>query len=263
MLVGKTVADLRKPGDGEVEIAAILRDGERRPAPLPDASLRAGDILLLRGEPKALERVVADGELELVGQHRPTQREGSLDPARTGEAIVTQGSLLEGLSAAQIDLHARFHINLLGISRAGERFTERLRDIRLRAGDVVLLQGDEDLLPERLRELGLLPLAARSLALGSTRRRLVTGTIVALTVIVVALGLLPVAIAFFAAAVLLLVTRALTLRDAYDSVEAPILVMLAALIPVSDSLRVTGATDVFAGLLAQIGSGLPGWGRSG
>lgn len=263
VLVGKTVADLRKPGDGEVEIAAILRDGERRPAPLPDASLRAGDILLLRGEPKALERVVADGELELVGQHRPTQREGSLDPARTGEAIVTQGSLLEGLSAAQIDLHARFHINLLGISRAGERFTERLRDIRLRAGDVVLLQGDEDLLPERLRELGLLPLAARSLALGSTRRRLVTGTIVALTVIVVALGLLPVAIAFFAAAVLLLVTRALTLRDAYDSVEAPILVMLAALIPVSDSLRVTGATDVFAGLLAQIGSGLPGWGRSG
>ena len=262
-LAGKTVADIRKPGDGEVEVVAILRDGERRRAPLPDASLRAGDILLLRGEPKALERVVAAGELELVGQHRSTQKEGSLDPARTGEAIVTQGSLLEGVSAAEIDLHARFHINLLGISRAGERFTERLRDIRLRAGDVVLLQGDEDLLPERLRELGLLPLAARSLQLGSTRRRLVTGTIVAATVVVVALGLLPVAIAFFAAAVLLLVTRALTLRDAYESVEAPILVMLAALIPVSDSLRVTGATDVFAGLLAQLGAGLPGWGAVG
>jgi di/tricarboxylate transporter len=262
-LAGKTIADLRKPGDGEVEVVAILRDGERRRTPLPDASLRAGDILLLRGEPKALERVVAAGELELTGQHRSTQREGSLDPARTGEAIVTQGSLLEGLSAAEIDLHARFHINLLGISRAGERITERLRDIRLRAGDVVLLQGDEDLLPERLRELGLLPLAARSLALGSTRRRFVTGSIVAATVIVVALGLLPVAIAFFAAAVLLLVTRALTLRDAYDSVEAPILIMLAALIPVSDSLRVTGATDVFAGLLAQVGAGLPGWGAVG
>jgi di/tricarboxylate transporter len=262
-LVGRTVADLRQPGDGEVEVAAILRDGERRPAPLPDAGLRAGDILLLRGEPKALERVVADGELELVGQDRPTKREGSRDPARTGEAIVTQGSLLEGLTAAEIDLHARFHINLLGISRAGERFTERLRDIRLRAGDVVLLQGDEELLPERLRELGLLPLAARSLALGSTRRRFVTGTVVAVTVAVVALGLLPVAIAFFAAAVTLLATRALTLRDAYDSVEAPILVMLAALIPVSDSLRVTGATDVFAGLLAQFGSGLPGWGAVG
>jgi di/tricarboxylate transporter len=262
-LAGKTVADLRKPGDGEVEVVKILRDGERRRAPLPDAGLRAGDILLLRGEPKALERVVADGGLELVGQHRSTQREGSLDPARTGEAIVTQGSLLDGLSAAEIDLHARFHINLLGISRAGERITERLRDIRLRAGDVVLLQGDEDLLPERLRELGLLPLAARSLALGSTRRRFLTGMIVAATVVVVALGLLPVAIAFFAAAVLLLVTRALTLRDAYDSVEAPILVMLAALIPVSDSLRVTGATDVFAGLLAQLGAGLPGWGAVG
>jgi len=263
LLASKTVADLRRPGDGEVELVKILRDGERRRAPLPDAGLQAGDILLLRGEPKALERVIAEGGLELVGQHRSTQREGSLDPARTGEAIVTQGSLLEGQSAAEIDLHARFHINLLGISRAGERFTERLRDIRLRAGDVVLLQGDEDLLPERLRELGLLPLAARSLALGSTRRRFLTGAIVAATVVVVALGLLPVAIAFFAAAVALLATRALTLRDAYDAVEAPILIMLAALIPVSDSLRVTGATDVFAGLLAQIGAGLPGWGAVG
>jgi len=263
LLASKTVADLRRPGDGEVELVKILRDGERRRAPLPDAGLQAGDILLLRGEPKALERVIAEGGLELVGQHRSTQREGSLDPARTGEAIVTQGSLLEGQSAAEIDLHARFHINLLGISRAGERFTERLRDIRLRAGDVVLLQGDEDLLPERLRELGLLPLAARSLALGSTRRRFLTGAIVAATVVVVALGLLPVAIAFFAAAVVLLATRALTLRDAYDAVEAPILIMLAALIPVSDSLRVTGATDVFAGLLAQIGAGLPGWGAVG
>ncbi len=262
-LAGKTVADLRKPADGEVEVAAILRDGERRPAPLPDAKLRAEDILLLRGEPKALERVIAEGGLKLVGENRPTQREGSLDPARTGEAIVTQGSLLEGVTAAEIDLHARFHINLLGISRAGERFTERLRNIRLRAGDVVLLQGDEELLSERLRELGLLPLAARSLALGSARRRLVTGSIVAAAVTIVALGLLPVQIAFFAAAVLLLVTRAVSLREAYKSVDAPILIMLAALIPVSDSLRVTGATDVFAGLLAQAGSSLPSWGSLG
>ena len=262
-LVGGTVADLRRPGDGEVDVVAILRGGERRPAPLPDAGLRGGDILLLRGEPKALERVVAEGELELAGQHRPTQREGSLDPASTGEAIVTQGSLLEGVTAAEIDLHARYRINLLGISRAGERFTARLRDIRLRAGDVVLLQGDEELLPDRLGELGLLPLASRTLALGSTRRRFVTAAIVLATVAIVALGLLPVAIAFFAAAVLLLVMRTLSLREAYGAVEAPILVMLAALIPVSDSLRSTGATDVFAGLLAQVGSGLPGWGAVG
>ncbi|KUL97044.1 permease [Bosea sp. WAO] len=262
-LSGRTIADLRKPADGEVDVVAILRGGKRRQAPLPDASLKAGDIVLLRGEAKALERVVAEGKLELVGQNRPTETEGSLDPARTGEAVVTQGSLLAGATAAELDLHARFQVNLLGISRAGERFTERLRDIRLADGDVVLLQGDEKLLPERLRELGLLPLAARSLSLGSARKRLITGAIVVGTVAVVALGLVPVAIAFFSAAVLLLALRALSLRDAYASVEAPILVMLAALIPVSDSLRTTGTTDLFAGWLAQAGAGLPGWGAVG
>lgn len=263
LVSGRTVAGLKKLVDGGVEVVAIMRSGERRRAPLPDASLHAGDLLQLRGDPKALERVVAEGGLELVGQDRPIEAEGSIDPVRTGEAIVTQGSILEGASAAEIDLHARYRVNLLGISRAGERFTERLRDIRLRAGDVVLLRGDEASLPERLRELGLLPLASRSLALGSTRRRLITGTIVVATVAVVALGLVPVAIAFFAAAVLLLATRALSLRDAYESVEAPILVMLAALIPVSDSLRATGTTDLFAGWLAQAGAGLPGWGAVG
>lgn len=262
-LAGKTIADLKKLAEGEVEVVAILRDKQRNRAPLPDASLRADDVVLLRGEPKALERVVSEGELALVGQHRSTETEGSLDPALTGEAVVTPGSPLDGASAAQIDLHARYRVNLLAISRSGERFVERLRDIRLRAGDVVLLQGDEKLMPERLRELGLLPLAARSLALGSARKRLITGGIVLATVAVVAFGLVPVAIAFFGAAVLLLATRAISLRDAYDSVEAPILIMLAALIPVSDSLRATGTTDLFAGWLAQVGAGLPGWGSVG
>ena len=262
-LAGKTVANLKKLAEGEVEVVAILREGKRNKAPLPDASLRAGDVVLLKGEPKALERVVSEGKLDLVGQHRPTETEGSLDPALTGEAIVTPGSPLDGATAAEIELHARYRINLLAVSRSRERFVERLRDIRLRAGDVLLLQGDEKLLPEGLRELGLLPLAARSLALGSTRRRLITGSIVLATVMAVALGLVPVTIAFFSAAVLLLATRALSLRDAYDSVEAPILVMLAALIPVSDSLRATGATDLFAGWLAQIGAGMPGWASVG
>ena len=262
-LVGRTIADLKKLAEGEVEILAILRGRQRSRAPLPDATLRAQDIVLMRGEQKALERVVAEGELALVGHDRPTQEEGSLDPAMAGEAIVTAGSPLEGVSAGEIDLHGRFGVNLLAVSRAGRHSGERMRDIRLRVGDVVLIQGDEKLLPERFRDLGLLPLAERSLALGSRRKRWLTGGIVAATVVIVALGLLPVQIAFFSAAVLLRATRALSRRDAYDSVEAPSLIMLAALIPVSDSLRATGATDVFAGWLAIIGSGLPGWGAVG
>jgi di/tricarboxylate transporter len=72
-----------------------------------------------------------------------------------------------------------------------------------------------------------------------------------------AFGLVPVAIAFFGAAVLIVALGALPLRDLYSEVDGPILIMLAALIPVSDSLRATGATDLIASLLSSVSAGLP------
>ncbi len=259
-LAGKTVADLKALGGGDLQIVAILRDERRLQAPLPDASLKAGDTLLLRGDAAVLERVVAEGELDLDGQHRPTEKEDALDPDQVSEAIIGPNSVLIGQSAGDIGLHARFGVNMIAISRSGDRFTQRLRDIRLRAGDIIVIQGDEKQLPEKLMELGLLPLADRVVSLGSTRKAVMTVSIVLAAVVVLAAGLAPVPLTFFAAAVLLITLRCLPLREAYSSIDAPILLMLAALIPVSDTLRSTGATDVFAGWLAQVGAGLPGWG---
>ena len=262
-LLNATIADLKALAEGDVAVVAVLRERQRMAAPLPDATLRLGDRLLLRGEAAALERVVAEGKLALEGHDRKTEEPGNLDPALTTEAIVGPDSALVGQSAGELGLHARFGVNLIAISRARERFAERLGDIRLRAGDVVVIQGDQKQLPERLMELGLMPLADRAVALGSTRRVLTTAVIVLGAIIALAFGLAPVTIVFFAAAVLLIALRAIPLRDAYSSIDAPILLMLAALIPVSDSLRTTGTTDLLAGWLAQFGSTLPGWAAVG
>jgi di/tricarboxylate transporter len=258
-LAGKTVADLKAIGGEAIEIVSILRNERRVQAPLPDASLRAGDILLLRGDAAVLERVVAEGGLDLTGKDRPTQKDDALDPDRIAEAIIGPDSTLIGQSAGDIALHSRFGVNMIAISRSGERFSQRLRDIRLRAGDIVVIQGDEKLLPEKLSELSLLPLADRLVPLGSTRRVVLTVTIVLAAIIALAAGLAPVPLVFFAAAVLLIACRCVPLREAYHSIDAPILLMLAALIPVSDSLRTTGATDLFASWLALVGGSLPGW----
>ena len=258
-LAGRTVADLKAIAGSGAEIVSILRNERRVQAPLPDAGLRAGDILLLRGDAAVLERVVAEGGLDLIGKDRPTQKGDALDPDRIAEAIVGPDSVLIGQSAGDMALHSRFGVNMLAISRSGERFSQRLRDIRLRAGDIVVIQGDEKLLPEKLSELALLPLADRLVPLGSTRRVVLTVTIVLAAIIALAAGLAPVPLVFFAAAVLLIACRCVPLREAYQSIDAPILLMLAALIPVSDTLRSTGTTDLFASWLATIGGGLPGW----
>jgi di/tricarboxylate transporter len=151
-------------------------------------------------------------------------------------------------------------LNLLAVSRRDKRFTERLAEIKFQNGDVIVLQGNLNELPDLLRQWDCLPLVERNLRLGSVRNGLVPLLILALAMGSTALGLVPVPLAFFAAAVLMVLTRTVPLRDVYSHLDAPILIMLAALIPVSDSLRTTGATDLIANWLSHTASILPSYG---
>lgn len=255
-----TVSDLKRLSEDGVVVTSVVRNKTRSASPLPDAKLNEGDIVLLEGEPEALERLVALAGLELEGEDRSLAPEDPSHEIGVVEAVVGPDSRLSKRSASQTSLHERFGVNLLAVSRSNKRFTERLRDIKLRPGDVVVLQGNLSLMPGRLGDLGLLPLVERSLQLGSARKGVIAVSILAVTVVLVALSLVPVAPAFFGAAVLLVLFGALPARDAYDAVEWPILIMLAALIPVSDALRTTGATDVFAAWLTGVAGAMPPWG---
>ena len=124
----------------------------------------------------------------------------------------------------------------------------------------MVLQGAPGRLPAILRDLGVLPLAERPVLLGNTRSAAMPVVILLAAMGATATGALPVTVAFFAAAVAMLVFRVVPLREAYDAVDGPILVMLATLIPVSDSLRTSGASGVLAGWLAAVGAGLPAYG---
>ncbi len=253
--IGKHPGEFAASVDGEVEVAAILRAGGSREAYAP---IEEGDRLQLKGSPKALERAIAKGALALVGHDR------TVDAANRDvgviEAVVTPDSVLAGRGAGQIELHERYGVNLLAISRSGERLTRKLSETWLQAGDIIVLQGPLDILPEQLRGLGCLPLAERTLTLGSVRRGLLPLGILALAMALTAMGVLPVAIAFFGAAALVILTGALPPREAYNHVEWPILIMLGALIPVSEALQTTGATDIVANWLSSTATILPAWG---
>jgi di/tricarboxylate transporter len=254
---GKTVKDLEKLGDGEVEVLAILGRRARNSQPNGNTKLRSGDTLILRGEPAALERVVGQAKLQLGSDNIRKEADTPSDDVGIMEAIVTPESALVGNTAARMRLYDHYEVDLLAVSRAGRRISRQLRSVRLREGDVVLLRGDLNSMPEALGQLRVLPLAERGLALGRGRRGLIPVAILAAAMLLVALHLVPVAIAFFAAAALIVLLKSITLREAYDAVEWPILVMLAALIPLSDSLRSTGGTDVIAGWLSAAAGTLP------
>lgn len=261
-LVGRTVAELEALGEGGVAVATVIRERFRRYTPRPDWVLRPDDVLLLQGEAEDLDRVVARAGLRLAGE----QAKGPKAEAGNGgedeedsvvEGVVTADSPLIGRTPAQMDMHRRFAVSLLAVSRSGQPVGQRLNAVRLRAGDVVLLKGGSGVLPGALAELRVLPLSQRDIALGRNRRSLLPILVLGAAMVLLALHLVPVAVAFFGAAVLLLLLRAMTMREAYGTVEWSVLILLGALIPVSDAIRTTGGTDLIAGWLSGVVATLP------
>ena len=259
-VTGRTVGDLAQFCDDKVMLTGIVRHKTVRMPLLPDAILLEGDILLLEGDPEALERAVARARLELEGGDRPTHTARAADEIAGIEAVVGPRSILIGQTAKRMTLHEHFNINLLAVSRSGQHFTERLRDIVLQAGDVLVLKGDLTRLPGTLRELGCLPLAERAIRLGNVRQGLVPVAVLGSAMALTAVGALPVATAFLTAAVLMVLLGALSLREAYAAIDPPILVMLGALIPVSEAIRTTGGADLIARALSDLAGTLPPYG---
>ena len=256
--VDETVRGFAKRHGGEMAIVGLIRGGTRG-AVHPFARLREGDVLILEGEADTLQQAIGRDRLVLEGKHRPVPEGSERDEIEVVEAVVTRGSALVGKAAGRYFLHERYGINLIAISRAGERLDRKLSETVLRAGDVVVLQGPSGLLPQRLKDLGALPLAERTIRLGQRTRGWLPLAILGAAMAATATGAVPVAIAFFAAAGGVVLAGTLPVRAAYEAVDWSILVMLGALIPVSDSLRTSGASQVLAGELARLGAILPPW----
>jgi di/tricarboxylate transporter len=255
-VLDKSIRDLETLADGDATVIAIIRGADRRLAPAGWTRLRAGDVVVLEGDSSVLKRVVDEAKLALVGNK-------DLDPAHIRseevgivEAVVTPSSPLIGRSPAGTRLRD-YGINLLALSRQGRQPSTRLSRQRFREGDVVVLQGDLEQMPATLRELGALPLAERKIDLGRPTQVALPVGAMAVAVALTATGVLSVAVAFFAAVVVLALFRTLRLTDMYEAVDGSIIVLLATLIPVTGALQTTGLTDVISTALAAVGTSLP------
>jgi di/tricarboxylate transporter len=253
-LVKKTVADLEAIGEGNVAVVAIIREEDRRDIPTGSSMLLADDILVLQGDPHTLRTIVEEGRLHLGGEPTKDKCRGNVGVV---EAVVMRNSPLVGYASTELRLRDRHGVSLIAISRQGQAITTHLRDVRFQAGDVLVLQGDLVDMPETLKNLDCLPLVDRATGLGRRRQELLPLILVALAMVSVALNLIPVTAAFFGAAVLVVLFGVLTLREAYDAIELPILVLLACLIPISDAISSTGGAELIASGLAVAAAALP------
>ena len=255
--VDKSVAALEAEADGNVSVVAIMREGNRRYVPGGHWSMYADDILLLQGEAHAIRELAEEVGLEIVGTAKPPAEQVSPDRLAVVEAVVMEGSTLAGRTPAELRLRDRYAVNLVAISRRGLQGHVRLRSTRFKVGDVVILQGNSENTSELLADLGCLPLIDRSTGFGTSRRDYLPLAILAATITLIATGTVPVAAAFFGAAVAMVLGRVLTPKEAYAVLDPPILVLLACMIPISDAINSTGAAGIIADGLALAAARVP------
>jgi di/tricarboxylate transporter len=174
----------------------------------------------------------------------------------TVEAVVTPTAWVQGNTARGLRLRARYDANLLAISRRGRPVTTRLRDVPLNAGDVLLLEGPEEDLAEIVASLGCLPLANRSLTL--SQRKVVLPLLVFVGAIALVIsGYTSASVAFVLGAAAMVALGFMPVREVYSAIEWPVVVLLAALIPVGTALETTGTAQLIADGIVAVAGQLP------
>jgi di/tricarboxylate transporter len=265
-LVGKTVGELEALADHEVEVNAIIRQGNRRYIPAAHWRLYPDDVLALRGEPDDMHKLVEAAHLELAGKKdikRDEKTDRDAPEIVSIEAVITSTSPMIGRTPGQLRLRERHGVNLLAVRSGGHPSRSRLKDIAFKEGDLVVLQGPAESINDTLASLGVLPLAERHLQLGRPRKVVLPLLVLAACVAVSATEAVPAAIAFTAGAVLIGLFRILSLQEIYDSIDWPILILLGSLIPVGEAMHSTGATDLVANGLSSVAVHLPAFATLG
>lgn len=253
-LIDSVLGEVEALQRDDIDLVGVARFGSDRPLATPRRVLRKGDVLVLRGDPETMEPLAA--ELGLTPNASPSEdlTRGDLTLA---EGVVTAGSSLDRRDAGYLRRRTSGAVALVALAREGRPIRRRLRSQRFKAGDVLLLQGDQESMGEEMSALGLLPLAGRNLQLGQPRRVGVALGVFALAIIAGASGVVPIALAFLAAIVAYVVLEILPVREIYRDIDWPVIVLLGAMIPVGRALETTGATTLVAETIVDVSVGLP------
>jgi len=261
--IGLTVGELIEKSDGEVAVVGLSRNERRLRMPSAHQAIAAGDVLVVEGEADLIAELVSELKLTVEGDRELRDEFLKSDEIVVTEAIVQTGGLVENRTATELKLRRMYGVNLLGVARQGRRVHSRLRNIRLRAGDVLLLQGDPELLPETLGTLGCLPLAERGLRMGQPKRIVQAVAIFGAAIVAAVVGVVPIEIAFTAAACMMVLVRLVRLREMYDGVDWPVIVLLGAMLPVGQAMESTGAAATVADWMLAVARDVPPWAAIG
>ena len=255
-LVGTSIRELDQIAEKQdVEVVGLIRNERRILASLRHEEINSEDILIVEAGPKELAKFLSDTKLELGVSKEKSSLLISKDTMMM-EAVVQSSSRMEARTFNSLQLKKRYGIHLLGVSRQGTPIRKRLPNVQFRGGDVVLLQGESESLAELVSSLGCLPLAKRKLNWGSQKNAGFAVSIFVLAIVATVMGLTSLEIALSAAAILMVISNIVPIRNLYQEIDWPVIILLGAMIPIGGALESTGGTQLIAASILDLGATL-------
>ena len=262
-LVGQTLRQSELQRKFDLDVLELIRNDAHFPQPLADKVLSAGDVLLVRGSREDLLKIKDEKGIEILSdvQFGNLNLEAQLASGedKIAEVLILSNSRLVGSTLKDIRFRQRYNATVIAIRRGQELVRERLGKVRLRFGDLLLVQGPKESFLGLQTTRELLVLEQRNLDTLRQDKAPIAVAIAVGVVLVAALNWIPILVSALAGVVLMVATGCLKPGEIYSAVRWDIIFLLAGLIPLGIAMENSGTTNWLANNLIAIGGELSGY----
>ncbi|HEX6187814.1 MAG TPA: SLC13 family permease [Pyrinomonadaceae bacterium] len=262
----RSVDDVEEDKKYHFKVLGLIRKGRRLRAPYKQQMLAEGDVLIVRAPPDELMAIRDEPNLDLhpiklFGDRTETKVNGNGNGEDEEEefvqAVVAPKSDLVGRTLKQIDFQRRYGAVVVGLWRKDGWLDQEISKVRLKPNDVLVLEGDEDALARVAADPAFLMMVPFQGEAKLRQRAWLAGLIMLATILLAAFNLMSIEMAALAGVVAVVLTRCLSVRQAYESIDSRIFVFIAGAIPLGVAMQKTGMAGMFAGWLQQAVGGWP------
>ena len=250
-LAGLSLLEARLGADYDLSVLGIVRDGRLDQALDRGTVVQSGDLLIVEG---AVEKLI--GLREQLGLAIEAEEKFELiqddEDAHIFEAVLAPRSPLINTTLRRVEFRERYGFTAMAIWRQGEVITERLRDVRLRFGDVLLLKGPVHRQPALQAGNEFLVLEALQIEEPRRKKGPMAVGILALVLLLATFGGLHISLAMVIGAMLMVLSRCLTMDEAYQSIEWRSIFLIAGMLPLGVAMETTGTARLLATTMVEI-----------
>ncbi|HKO97418.1 MAG TPA: SLC13 family permease, partial [Pyrinomonadaceae bacterium] len=251
-LIGKTLGEARISDELELTVLGVLRGTQRsRIAPHPDEQIKAADLLLVQGRVEDILRVKSEAGIEIKADFALSDELLEGNDVELFEAMIPRGSDLVGRSLKRLQFRRRYQLVVLAINRHGVNLLSKLSNVKLRFGDVLLLQGSREHVENLAAEDQILLL--EEISRRQVRTSKMRWSLLAFGVFLFfsLTHLVPLPVAVLLGVLILLGTRSLRTSEIYEMIEWRLIILIACMISFGVAMEKTGADQYLADLIVR------------